>query len=265
MDKQKTAQGLKTLLAISADRLRTKKYRRQKMTTIQKPWVSGPKELLNHGLQHLELNSDFDCRMAMISIDNAVELMIKTYLGLPKRITKIENLTRKRYEEITNSFPNLMDGLEEFASDKLTGIELGDIEWFHRLRNQLYHDGNGITVEKEKVETYAAIAKILFENLFGLKLEEPKKQSTVHNYVGEFINLWATLERKSYIPGDKNKPGILVFNKLVEDGELSPQNVLEVMEVREFRNKLVHGMVTPTEQELKDHIETLNKILEYFD
>lgn len=56
-----------------------------------------------------------------------------------------------------------MDGLEEFASDKLTGIELGDIEWFHRLRNQLYHDGNGITVEKEKVETYAAISKILLK------------------------------------------------------------------------------------------------------
>ena len=70
------------------------------MSTIQKPWVTGPKELLNHGLQHLELDTDFDSRMAMISIDNAVELMIKTYLGLPKRITKIENLTRKKFEEI---------------------------------------------------------------------------------------------------------------------------------------------------------------------
>jgi hypothetical protein len=234
------------------------------MGVNQKPWVSGPKELLNHGLQHLELDTDFDSRMAMISIDNAVELMIKTYLGLPKRITKIENLTRKQYEEITNSFPNLMDGLEEFASDKLTGIELGDIEWFHRLRNQLYHDGNGITVEKEKVETYAAIAKILFENLFGIKLEEPKKQSTVHNYVGEFINLWATLERKSFIPGDGQKSGVLVFNKLVAQGVLTQNHVAEVMEVREFRNKVVHGMVTPTEEELKQHIETLNKVLKLF-
>lgn len=42
------------------------------MSTIQKPWVTGPKELLNHGLQHLELDTDFDSRMAMISIDNAV-------------------------------------------------------------------------------------------------------------------------------------------------------------------------------------------------
>jgi hypothetical protein len=234
------------------------------MSTIQKPWVTGPKELLNHGLLHLELDTDFDSRMAMISIDNAVELMIKTYLGLPKRITKIENLTRKKYEEITSSFPNLMDGLEEFASDKLTGIELGDIEWFHRLRNQLYHDGNGITVEKEKVETYAAISKILFENLFGVKLEEQRKQSSVHNYVGEFINLWATLEKKSYIDGGKLRPGVLVFNKLVDEGVISKRQVAEIMEVREFRNKVVHGMVTPTEKELIQHIETLNKILKLF-
>ena len=234
------------------------------MNAIQKPWISGPKELLNHGLQHLDLDTDLDSRMAMISIDNAVELMIKTYLGLPKRITKSENLSRKKYEEITNSFPNLMDGLEEFASDKLTGIELGDIEWFHRLRNQLYHDGNGITVEKEKVETYAAISKILFENLFGIKLEETKKQSSVHNYVGEFINLWAILERESFIPGDKHRAGVLVFNELVKKEILTQKHLAEVMEVRDFRNKLVHGMVTPTEKELREHIETLNRILKLF-
>ncbi len=62
----------------------------------EKPWMSGPRELLIHGLQHLDSDIDFDNRMAMISIDNSTELMIKTYLGLPKRISKIEGLTRKK-------------------------------------------------------------------------------------------------------------------------------------------------------------------------
>jgi hypothetical protein len=53
---------------------------------LKKPWITGPRELLVHGLQHLDLATDFDSRIAMISIDNSVELMIKTYLGLPKRI-----------------------------------------------------------------------------------------------------------------------------------------------------------------------------------
>ncbi len=51
------------------------------------PWKSGPKELSRHGLEHLSLETDFDYRMGMIVIDNSVELMMKNYLGLPKRIT----------------------------------------------------------------------------------------------------------------------------------------------------------------------------------
>lgn len=52
-----------------------------KLTTImsQKPWVSGPIELLCHGLKHIENGSDFDLRMTMISIDNAVEVSIYAF------------------------------------------------------------------------------------------------------------------------------------------------------------------------------------------
>ncbi|SFN90801.1 hypothetical protein SAMN05660284_02499 [Formivibrio citricus] len=82
----------------------------------------------------------------MISIDNAVELMIKTYLGLPKRITGLV-ITRKEFAELSEGFPSLIDGLEQHAPDKLDGIDLGTIEWYHRLRNELYHQGNGLTVE----------------------------------------------------------------------------------------------------------------------
>ncbi len=39
-----------------------------------KPWTSGPKELLDHARSHLGSRTAFDCRIAMISIDNAVEL-----------------------------------------------------------------------------------------------------------------------------------------------------------------------------------------------
>ena len=93
----------------------------------------------------------------MISVDNAVELMIKTYLGLPKRVTGLA-ITRKDFEEISESFPAMLDALEKYASAKLVGIDLGEIEWYHRLRNELYHQGNGLTVERDKVEIYAQLA-----------------------------------------------------------------------------------------------------------
>ncbi|OJI42595.1 hypothetical protein VVATL9824_03560 [Vibrio vulnificus] len=229
---------------------------------IEKPWITGPKELLTHGLQHLELGTDFDHRIAMISVDNAVELMIKTYLGLPKRISKIDGLTRKALEEINSSFPNMLDGLERFASDKLSGIDLGDIEWFHRVRNQLYHDGNGITVEKGKVEAYAEIAKILFENLFGVEITETKTESKHHSLVGEFIKLWADIERQQSTKDGKRKPMMFRLNELIEFGHLSPNQVERFNEVRKFRNNLVHGMSSPTEAELQVNVQALKQVVE---
>ena len=35
----------------------------------EKPWINGPRELLVHGLQHLEIDTGFDNRIAFISID----------------------------------------------------------------------------------------------------------------------------------------------------------------------------------------------------
>lgn len=228
---------------------------------IDKPWISGPRELLVHGIQHLELNTGFDNRMAMISIDNSVELMIKTYLGLPKRITKIEGLTRKRFEEVTSTFPNLLDGFEEFANNKLNGVELGDIEWFHRLRNQLYHDGNGITVEKEKVEAYAEIAKILFENLFAVQVEQSGDETIHHNLTGEFIKMWADIEKLNFSQfASGSAQPMMRFRMLAEKGELSNIQAKRLDEIRRLRNDLVHGMNSPTKLELKSAIQDLREI-----
>ena len=49
-------------------------------------------------------DNDVNRRLAMISIDNAVELMIKTYLGLPKRITGL-GISRKDFQDISESSP----------------------------------------------------------------------------------------------------------------------------------------------------------------
>lgn len=113
------------------------------------PWSSGPGEILQHGMSLLRKDSDTNRRLAMLSIDNSVELMIKTYLGLPKRVTGL-NIGRTKYAEFSESFPKLLDAIDEFASDRIVGIDLGEIEWYHRLRNQLYHQGNGLTVELER-------------------------------------------------------------------------------------------------------------------
>ena len=109
----------------------------------------------------------------MISIDNAVELAIKTYLQLPKRVRRTEGPSRKQFDEKSRSFPDLLDLLEEFATDRLDGVSLGDLEGFHRLRNALYHDGNGVTVDPVHVDSYLQVARILLKNLLGISVDEP--------------------------------------------------------------------------------------------
>src|SRR5712692_9382750 len=85
------------------------------------PWATGPGEILRHGLELLAVDSDRNRRLAMIAMDNAVELMVKTYLGLPTRITSL-TIPRKEQEEISESFPRLLDALEKYASHKLIVI-----------------------------------------------------------------------------------------------------------------------------------------------
>jgi len=218
----------------------------------QQPWSTGPSEILQHGLSLLHKDSDSNRRLAMLSIDNAVELTIKTYLSLPRRISGI-NLPRKEFQEISESFPQLLDTLEKYSADKLNGIDLGEIEWFHRLRNQLYHQGNGLTIDREKIEIYSELAKLLFYNLFGFHVEPNEENS--HELLGKFLALWVEIERTQAelinLNLDKleklprSGPAFMKPNygpiDLAKIGLLSLDTVKIINELRDFRNKLVHG------------------------
>ncbi|KKM98421.1 hypothetical protein LCGC14_1158100 [marine sediment metagenome] len=132
----------------------------------KKTWTNGPLELLDHSFNHISENNDFDLRIAMISIDNAIELGIKTYLAKNRRTLKIP---RTNYNQFRKSFPGLLDALEKYSLESISAEKLDSIEHFHGIRNSLYHEGNGITVEADVVKIYAAIAKDLINKLFNLE------------------------------------------------------------------------------------------------
>lgn len=71
------------------------------MTARKAPWSEGPTELLQHAIEHLSTEdgpNGFDNRIAMISVDNAVELTIKTFIQLPKRVHGVK-IPRSKIEE----------------------------------------------------------------------------------------------------------------------------------------------------------------------
>jgi hypothetical protein len=129
------------------------------------PWTSGPSELLDHAKDHLAKGTDVDNRFAMISVDNAVELMLSTYLHLPKSVTALD-LTQTEKQEFTRYFPTLLWKVNELVPDRLSAVPLPEIEWFHHIRNQLYHQGNVLTVERDKVGIYLKHAETLMSSLF---------------------------------------------------------------------------------------------------
>jgi hypothetical protein len=215
------------------------------------PWASGPKEILEHGISLLRKDSDKNRRLALLAVDNAVELTIKTYLGLPKRINGIV-VPRKEYAEFSESFPKLLDALEQYAAAKISGIDLGEIEWFHRLRNQLYHQGNGLTVDRDKVEIYSELAKLLFESLFQTQLTfAPEDQ---HQLLGEFLASWVAFERMTAelsqkkaseltTLGGRVRPPLMAINEMVRAGIFKHEDAAEIERLRRIRNEVVHGMV----------------------
>ena len=229
-------------------------------------WASGSAEILKHGLELLKKDTDSNRRLAMISIDNAVELMIKTYLGLPKRVTGL-NISRSEYQEFAENFTKLLDALEKYANTKLDGVDLGEIEWFHRLRNQLYHQGNGLTVERDKVEVYAELSNVLFKNLFGFRLVEPESSDAA--LLGEFMQAWVNFEKLLTdvvsMPQfeDTRTSGRVVMpmrtiDMLQKEGYLSPVQLDEITKIRNIRNKIVHGAVN-----YKDvlELETIKRLI----
>jgi hypothetical protein len=219
-----------------------------------KGWAVGPIELLQHGLEHLEKGTDFDRRMAMIVIDNSVEVAIKTYLGLPESARGF-GLSRKQFEEAAQSFPALLRGLDEAAPRRLVGLDPADLEWYHRLRNQLYHEGNGITVDREHVEVYGEMATQLLCSLFDL---DRTVFETRPSSVGEFLETWAGLERllrkngMRYVAATVRRGHAAreLADAMVSAGVLPQSFLQEVLELSELRNQIAHGGDIPDQREL---------------
>jgi len=228
---------------------------------MPKPWTDGPRELLQHAVDHLAHDGDFDRRIAMISVDNAVELMVKTHLGLPRRARGGGGPSRKELEEASETFPALLDLLDRHDSDKITGLSLDDIEWFHRIRNQLYHSGNGITVETSKVEAYLQLAVTLFQNLFGVAVPVDAS-GALKTKTGEFLLLWNQFQAKLREQLPPRESGTPAYSwKTTHLGTIDPSLPSRYELLSIFRNALVHGVDTPAPEVLDSHIRALRELI----
>lgn len=205
---------------------------------MQSTWASGASELLRHADSHINLNSAFDKRIAFISIDNCVETIIRTCLSLPPKISGFK-VKRKELDEAGNSFPKLLSLLFKHTSAKLVGIDETDIEHYHRIRNTLYHDGTGLSVDDEYLIAYRDIAGVLLQNLFNVSVTPSTSES---DSLGKLIINWNTIERDiKEIFEKKGIAGTYKWEEAFALGLLEPGDVQLLTELRMARNRLVHS------------------------
>lgn len=133
------------------------------------PWMSGSLELLQHAEGHLRAGSDFDKRMAFISFDNAIETTVQIYFTIPPK-TRGAKLKTELEPGIT-SFSRKIDVLETYVTEELkqeTKYSKTDLLHLHDVRNQLYHNGNGVVPEVKKLRQIREAGIWVFNILYGI-------------------------------------------------------------------------------------------------
>jgi len=206
---------------------------------MEETWASGSLELLKHADSHIQLDTAFDSRIAFISIDNSVETSIRTFLSLPVKISGI-NFQRKEVEEVGNSFPKMVDLLFSKARSKLAGLDDGDIEHYHRIRNQLYHNGTGLGVDRRYLDAYRQIAAVLLNNLFGVKAVPKGSEATLENLILQF-NEVETLVRKAFEDSGVDTGHTFKWEMAMREGILEMEDISQLTELRMIRNAQVHS------------------------
>ncbi|MFW6116455.1 MAG: hypothetical protein ACOC6F_01895 [bacterium] len=155
------------------------------MANLEHPWQSGPTEVIEHALDHLNRTSDLDQRIGFLLLDAGVETLLKTFLLLPPEVTGVEMSYGKRKRAAEGSFYDLILGVEEAAGERLEDINLAHVKYYHGIRNKLYHQGDGVTVNAGRAKSYALLAVQLLDRLLGVTMDRPLQRS--HRFVLEEV------------------------------------------------------------------------------
>ncbi|ANI59335.1 hypothetical protein [Pseudomonas sp. GR 6-02] len=135
-----------------------------------KPWARGPLELIRHAEEHLKGSSDFDRRMVLVSFDNAIEFSIITFLSLNPLQRNGWQCEKAQAGKWLHNFHSKLEFLEHYVISQLKQemlVERDELVYYHSIRNELYHNGNGFTPTQEIVEGIREASHWVFSVLFG--------------------------------------------------------------------------------------------------
>jgi hypothetical protein len=169
------------------------------------PWQRGPSELFEFAMTASQAKNDVNQRIAFLLFDVCVETTLRTYLSLPDGASDSKLAYSERRKFASGKFHELTKGVGLAAGDRVSAQTLEHLKFFHGIRNNLYHQGNGVSVRSDHVKEYADLASILLNQLLeidcaakkdpaidqrafdALKREFPKEVDQFHQLINELM------------------------------------------------------------------------------
>lgn len=137
----------------------------------KQPWKNSPMEIFQF-VEVLLCRSDINLNIAFLLIDVGMETLFKNYLIQYKKITG-SDLDENDKKNLTNiSFPSLVKLIEKYINSSRETEELKAIEYYHSIRNKVYHQGDGVVPRKEYVYHYYELAKSFLLRLLDVDLDK---------------------------------------------------------------------------------------------
>lgn len=200
---------------------------------ILEAWQKAPVKIVSEAIQYASNQNEEDNLIAFILLDVGAEMLLKTYLGLPKNITGSTTSEDERYSIIRKGFHDIIEGVKG-SRQGISAKELARVEFFHGIRNKLYHQGNGLTVQRVHLEEYISVIKTLFQQLLKVDLDVQLSNSSLTKEEAERISLIkADIHKSLDLARTKRKELELCCNLVVET--VAPKLLLPSF-IRNFTN-----------------------------
>lgn len=186
------------------------------------PWTKGPYEIISHSDEHLKQGKDTDRRIALIGYDNAIEICIDVFITLHPKVRGGIELSKDELEKAKSNYHTKLEFFYNYAKKMNTevGLPIQNVIWYHQLRNELYHSGNGFVPENQALLGAQAAAYLIFKVLFNINLDRSISDDEVEgmsdNEVEEWLNLFDE-ERDKFIKRSGEPPNDTdLINKIMK-------------------------------------------------
>jgi hypothetical protein len=149
-------------------------------------WQALPANTIAYGVEHSRKDSDFERQIAFLLLDVGSEMALKAFLSItenhdrvivakneldkeqkksPKVDQEVIDLDRKSFFYLTTIAKKLTP---EASFNTEDWYELNDL---HKLRDRLYHDGNGHNPDTADLEAYVELSRKLLKALLRMDLK----------------------------------------------------------------------------------------------